>query len=279
MATDLPASPGLPSAPLPPPAAAQPARQEPGAGTGSGTASSAAAPASSIAPGISRVAPPTGASTAAPPSGASASVAALRPKVLRAAWTSIALGLLVELLLLAAATLGGGLLGAGPVVAELAQKVTWSVLVCVGIAFGTAAGKARGPVMGLLGLASAPLAFNVAKAVHKGVASALSTAAMVAPGPAPILLALLKSVEYGFLGAAVGWVGRRPGANLAAYAGAGAAIGLTLGTLTLLVMSHDDGATTPAATLLARGINEILFPVGCSLVLYAADRVGKQAAG
>jgi hypothetical protein len=204
--------------------------------------------------------------------------ATLRPKVLRAAWLSIALGIGIELLLLAAATLGGRVLHASPAVAELAQKVTWSVLVCVGIAFGTAATKARGPVMGLLGLASAPLAFNVAKAVHKGVSSALSIAAAAAPGPAPILLALLKSVEYGFLGAAVGWVGRRPWANLAAYAGAGAAIGLTLGTLTLLVMSHDDGAATPASTLLARGINEVLFPLGCSLVLYAADRVGKQVA-
>jgi hypothetical protein len=279
MATDLPAPPGPPtSASLPPPTAAQPARQEPGTGTGSGTGSSAGTPASgSVGSGGSTAAPPIGASTA-PPTGASA-ITALRPKVLRAAWTSVALGLLIELLLLAVATLGGKLFNAGPVVAELAQKVTWSVLVCVGIAFGTAATKARGPVMGLLGLASAPLAFNVAKAVHKGVSSALSAAAVVAPGPAPILLALLKSVEYGFLGAAVGWVGRRPRAGLAAYAGAGAAIGLTLGTLTLLVLSHDDGAATSGATLLARGINEILFPLGCSLVLYAADRIGKQAAG
>jgi hypothetical protein len=203
----------------------------------------------------------------------------LRPKVLRAAWLSIALGVSVELLLLAAATFGGSILRANPVVADLAQKVTWSVLVCVGIAFGTAAAKARGPVMGLLGLVSAPLAFNAARAVHKGVSHALSVTAVLTPGPAPVLLALLKSLEYGFLGAAVGWVGRRPRSSVAAYVGAGAAIGLTLGTLTLLVMSHDDDAATPASTLLARGINEVLFPIGCSLVLYAADRVGKHTAG
>jgi hypothetical protein len=260
MAADLPAPPGPPmSEALPPPARLQ--------DSGSGGARAATPlPAGTLAASATLA---TGGSPAA----------ALSPKVLRAAWTSIALGLAVELLLLAAATLGGRVFRASPVVAELAQKVTWSVLVCVGIAFGTAAAKARAPVMGLLGLASAPLAFNVAKAVHKGVSSALSVAAAVAPGPAPILLALLKSVEYGFLGAAVGWVGRRPWASLAAYAGAGAAIGLTLGTLTLLVMSHDDAAATPASTLLARGINEVLFPLGCSLVLYAADRVGKQVAG
>src|SRR5947209_1668138 len=241
MAADLPAPPGPPTSDTltPPPAARASRLERSGSGPGTGASGAAAALADHDA-----------LATGAPPTAAPAPNAALSPKVLRAAWTSIALGLAVELLLLAAATLGGRVFRASPVVAELAQKVTWSVLVCVGIAFGTAAAKARAPVMGLLGLASAPLAFNVAKAVHKGVSSALSVAAAVAPGPAPILLALLKSVEYGFLGAAVGWVGRRPWASLAAYAGAGAAIGLTLGTLTLLVMSHDDGAATPASTLL-----------------------------
>jgi len=261
MAADLPAPPGPSmSEALPPPARLQ----ESGSG---GARAAAPSPAELLAANATLA-------TGGPPP-----AAALAPKVIRAAWTSVALGLAIELLLLAATTLGGRVFRASPVAAELAQKVTWSVLVCVGIAFGTAAAKARAPVMGLLGLVSAPLAFNVAKAVHKGVSSALSVAAAAAPGPAPILLALLKSVEYGFLGAAVGWVGRRPWASLAAYAGAGAAIGLTLGTLTLLVMSHDDGAATPASTLLARGINEVLFPLGCSLVLYAADRVGKQVAG
>jgi len=272
MAADLPAPPGPPTSDtLTPPPAARASRLE-GSGSGPGTGASGAAAALADHDTLATGAPPPAAPAPPDPS------TALRPKVLRAAWLSIALGLGVELLLLAAAALGGRALRANAVAAELAQKVTWSVLVCVGIAFGTATAKARAPVMGLLGLASAPLAFGAAKAVHKGMSSALSLAAAAAPGPAPILLALLKSVEYGFLGAAVGWVGRRPWANLAAYAGAGAAMGLTLGTLTLLVMSHDDGAATPAATLLARGINEVLFPLGCSLVLYAADRVGKQVA-
>jgi len=204
--------------------------------------------------------------------------AALRPKVLRAAWLSIALGLGIEVLLLAAAAFGGKLQGLGPIVAELAQKVSWSVLVCVGIAFGTAAARARSSVMGLLGLASAPLAFSAARAVHKGVSSALSAATAMAPGPAPILLALLKALEYGFLGALVGWAGRRWG-KVAAYVGAGAAVGLTLGTLTVVLMSHADAAAAPAATLASRGIDEMLFPVGCSLVLYAADRVGRHVTG
>jgi len=220
-----------------------------------------------------------GAPVPAAPPPAGAVPAGTGPAVLRAAWLSILLGVLVEVLLLAAASFGGKALHLGPVLAELAQKVTWSVLVCVGIAFGTAAAKARSPVMGLLGLASAPVAFNAARAVHKGMSHALSAAAAMAPGPSPILLALLKAVEYGFLGSTIGWIGRRSGAGLAAYAGAGTVIGLTVGALTLLLLGHADLAPTPASTVVARGIDELLFPVGCSLVLYAADRVGGRLAG
>ena len=41
--------------------------------------------------------------------------------------------------------------------------------------------------------------------------------------------------------------------------------------------------TAPSAkadlpSFLSRGINEVLFPLGCSLVLYAADAIGKRLA-
>ncbi len=213
------------------------------------------------------------------PSTVSSAAATLRQKVLRAAWSSIVLGISIELLLLAVATLGGRLFRASPIAAELMQKVTWSVLVCVGIAFGSAASKVRSSVMGLLGLLSGPVAFQAARAVQKGLAQALSLAAATAPGPSPVLLALLKALEYGLLGAAVGWVGCRAWGNLAAYLGTGTLVGLILGGLTVAVLGHADTAPATAGTVIARAINEILFPIGCSLVLYAAERVGKHAAG
>ena len=33
-----------------------------------------------------------------------------------------------------------------------------------------------------------------------------------------------------------------------------------------------------AATVVARSVNELLFPVGCALVLYASDTLGKRLA-
>jgi hypothetical protein len=196
--------------------------------------------------------------------------------VLKVAWLSIGLGLALEVLLLVVAAYGGT---AGdspkPFVADLVRKVSWSLLVCVGIAFGTAAGKARSAAMGLLGLVSAPVAFNAAKALHKGTASALGVAAGAAAGPSPLLIAALKALEYGLLGAAVGLLGKRGRGTLGAHVGVGLSVGAVFGGA-ILGASAAAGAATDLVSLLAAAINEVLFPVGCSLVLYASGTIGKR---
>ena len=92
--------------------------------------------------------------------------------LLRVAWLAIILGLVMELLLLLASALGGGL-GLGSLVANLVENVSWSVLVCASLGVGTAVANARMPVMGFLGLLSAPLAFGASRALHKSALEAL----------------------------------------------------------------------------------------------------------
>src|SRR5262245_25673453 len=55
----------------------------------------------------------------------------LWPKILRAAWLAILLGFAIELLLLASAVALSTYQGPKPFLADLAQKVTWSLIVCV----------------------------------------------------------------------------------------------------------------------------------------------------
>ncbi len=74
--------------------------------------------------------------------------------LLRVAWLAIALGLLMEVILLVLGGALGEVFGLRPLVADLVRNITWSVFVCVGLAIGTAVVKARVPVMGLLGLLS-----------------------------------------------------------------------------------------------------------------------------
>ncbi len=197
-------------------------------------------------------------------------------KLMTVAWMSILLGIAIEILLLLGLLATAGSFKAAAIVADLVQKVSWSFLVCVGIAFGTAAAKSRPAVMGVLGLISAPVAFTTAKSTHKAVGQALGLAGATG-GASPLLIAALKAVEYAVLGFVLGKMSRQ-GRGLGAYLGMGAAAGLTFGIVIVTVITRAAPAPATFAAVLPRAINEVVFPVGCSLVLYAAEALGKRPA-
>jgi hypothetical protein len=188
--------------------------------------------------------------------------------VLRVAWLAIGLGAGVELLLLLLNTLtrAGG--SAAPFAADLPSKVSWSFIVCVGLALGATASRARAGVMGLLGLISAPAGFIVARAVHQMASQALDLAPAGGGGASPILLAAIKGVEYAILGALLGWLSRR-GSGFAAHAAAGGVIAVTFGVL-LVALQVSPAVHPSVAAVAGKAINELLFPVGCALAIYAA---------
>ncbi len=76
--------------------------------------------------------------------------------LLRVAWLAILLGFVMEALLLLFAAGFGIFPGLESMISDLAGKVTWSTLVCAGLALGTAASRSRAPLMGVLGLFAAP---------------------------------------------------------------------------------------------------------------------------
>jgi len=194
------------------------------------------------------------------------------------AWLAILLGFAMEILLLLF-TAGFEILpGFRSVLADLIGKVSWSALVCAGLAIGTAASKVRAPFMGLLGLLAAPIAFHVSRTLQQGMAKTLEVAAAGAPvgSYTLILLALLKAVEYGCLGAAIGWIGRRPWGGALAHAAVGLAVGILFGGAIVSFTYWTAPEPLAATDLFSRGANEILFPVGCSLVLYSATALGER---
>ena len=209
------------------------------------------------------------------PEGASS----LGATLLRVAWLAILLGLIIEILLLVLGGALGDVLGVRPLVADLVRSISWSVFVCVGLAVGTAVAKARVPLMGILGLLSAPLAFEASRVLHKGTLEALAATGEIASGGSSILLvAIIKGLEYGCLGLAIGWVGTRPWGGAAAHAATGLAIGLVFGGSILGIALVSAPEPLATAELISRGVNEVLFPVGCSLVLFSATALGKRAA-
>jgi hypothetical protein len=184
-------------------------------------------------------------------------------KLANVAWLAIVLGMAMEALMLAVAAGFRNVAAPDPFLAELAQKVSWSFVVCVGLAVGNAIVRARPAAMGVLGLVSAPIAVNVSRALHKGIAGALGVA--VAAGPAPFAIAALKATQYALLGFALGHLGQR-GAGALAHAGAGLLAGLLFGIPIVGMAVGADQAST-----VARTVNELVFPVGCSLVIYTAE--------
>ncbi len=197
--------------------------------------------------------------------------------ILKAAWLAIALGFAIEGLVLASVAIAGGALGPKPFTADLVQKVSWSFIVCVALAVARAAARASGVLMGIAGLLAAPAAFAIARGLHKGASQALGLVAAAAPGPSPLLVAGIKSLQYAVLGLVIAWVARQAWGGVMAHAGVGFASGLLFGG-PLLAMTFQAMPTLTAGAVVARSVNELFFPVGCALVLYASDTLGKRLA-
>ncbi len=195
--------------------------------------------------------------------------------LLRSSWWAIVLGLVLEgLQLAAAAVAGAGTPGAASMLADTAQKVSWSYIVCVALACGTAATRGGPTAIGLLGALAAPVAFGIARAAHKGVAQALSV--NLATGPSPWLLAGVKAAEYAVFGFVVTRLVRRPELRLPAYVRTGLVVGALFGAPLLWIMDSaaPQGLATPV--LVSRGINELLFPVGCACVLWSTSMLARR---
>lgn len=190
--------------------------------------------------------------------------------LMHVAWMSIALGIVIELALIGVAVAYGAFASKGmpPFIADLAGKISWSVIVCMGVAVGSAVSKTKPVWSGIFGLLAAPVAFAVAKAAHKSAAQGLSVPPLAVSVPGSVEMMTLRGIEYLLLGLTVAWLSARAWSGLRHFVG----VGLTLGALACgyVLWRTMASAEPPAApALVAKGVNEVLFPVGCSIVLFA----------
>jgi len=195
--------------------------------------------------------------------------------LIRVAWIAILFGVVLEGLVLLIAAEFGSLKSFKPFLADFGYKTSWAVIVCVGLAVGAAAAQQRELMMGLLGMLAAPLAFYAARAVHKGMLQAFDLA-VDNPGFNPFVVATLKGLEYGVLGAAVAILHKRWQGSALEYTVVGLAVGLIFGSLIVAIIARSAPKPIAHPALVGRAVNELLFPVGCALVLYAADVLGKR---
>jgi hypothetical protein len=185
----------------------------------------------------------------------------------RVARLSIALALLLELGLLLVAVFSGSYHGMGPFLEDAVQKVAWSFLLCAALALSLAVAAGNGGVVALAALVAAPVASLVSRGALEGV-HALAFGTSEPAGPSPYLVAVLRGLEYASLGAALVGLGVRARLGAHHHALVGLATGLLFGGLLLLLASWPALPRVDTLNLLRWVINEVLFPIGCALILY-----------
>lgn len=204
--------------------------------------------------------------------------AALARRIMRVAWWSILLGLALEAVVLTIQSLGAKTPALATIAADTAQKVTWSVFVCAALAIANSAAKAvRALACSATGLLCAPAAFILAKSSHKAVNTALDgTAAALTAAPSPWVLAGIKAAEFAALGFLAGRMTARGEARLKHFAFVGAGVGAVFGAIFVGYVRAASAPTPPAVAAVAGMANEILYPTGCAIVLYASDALGPR---
>jgi hypothetical protein len=201
----------------------------------------------------------------------------VRGGTLRVVALSLVLVTALEVLQVVAAAATGAIEEPGPFLVDLAQKVPWGVGVCTGIWLGLELGRGHLLVAAAGGLIAAPIASLLLRAVAEG---AHALAFVDAPaGPSPLSVAAVKGVEYACLGLLLAWLARRPWAGAAHYAATGLAVAVPFG-LALLTLAEGSGAVAlGAGGVLAWAVDEVLFPIGCALIVFSADRARRAASG
>ena len=195
--------------------------------------------------------------------------------IFRVAWLAVALGVGVELVLLVVNSTLHKSSSFGFIAADLVQKISWSVFVCVGLAIGLSASKMKIPAGFISGMLAAPFAFAIARTLHKSLSQGLGIS--VAPGViSPITMSLVKGAEYAVLGGLIAWFQVKNITRFWPYVLAGGAVGLSFAAALWLLGT---GAGETAVGQFAKGINEFLGPLGCTVVQYGARAFGGQSAG
>jgi hypothetical protein len=185
-------------------------------------------------------------------------------RVLKGAWLGVLLGLLFEVLLLAIALWQNRLPDGVHIIADTVQKVSWSSLVCAALVAGQAAVRSGVAVAGVCGFLAAPMAFVIARALHRATLEILGSSA---DATSQWSSAGIKGIEYALLSFAIAWLSKRD-AHWRPYVIAGAVVGATTYALTSLLSMPGDP--------LQRAVVEVAHPVGCALAVHLSSQVNAR---
>jgi hypothetical protein len=199
-------------------------------------------------------------------------------RILAAAWLAVIAGVLAQMVVIGVRAWAGGAIEAAGFAAEMAQGVSWSVMVCAAIAVGTLASKSRQHIVGLIGLCAGPLAWAAAKGVQKGVQALAGT-------PQDQLTPLFwtvcgwKGIEYALLGMGLALIVRRADARIGSFITLGLMTGLMSAAVVIALNIGNAalaGAAVPGPRIASLFANEVFFATACSVVIYTAQALTRN---
>lgn len=191
---------------------------------------------------------------------------------------AIALGFVMQGLILATKLASGGPFPGALFLGDLAQGVTWSFFVCTGVGIGISLSKARAAMAGLISMIFAPIAVAAAKSSQKVMTGLIGAADQ----PAVLSLAtvsVLRAIQYGILGWLLATLARKGVERPLPYFAAGSAVGVLLGGAIAALTYHaavTNGLTPGLPKIASSIVNEVLAPIGCAMVIYFGLMVGRN---
>jgi hypothetical protein len=188
-----------------------------------------------------------------------------RSKLLHAAWLAILLGVIMEL----AAWIIGHYPSQRLFLDDLVEKVSWSFVVCCTLTAAAGIANSRAAWMGFTGLLAAPAAFVLAQSLNNLINLNAEHPPLI------ITVLLLKGIEYGVLGSSIGSLSRFSG-GLKSYLLIGFLTGLIFGSAVTGATYFLSAAHPLAPKLVSLAANELLFPIGCTLVLFISNASGQK---
>jgi hypothetical protein len=176
----------------------------------------------------------------------------------RVGWLSLLVGFCLEVLLQLVNVSFGDTPNWKNFLTGLAQKEVWAFMVCLALVLV----QPQRIVMLLVGLVFAPVSWLSASAVRQLIKKPLGIAGTSLLTLATLWVALLRGVEYAVLATLLVILLNRQGRKRD-YALTGGLIGAIFGGFNLLVLNQPVGM----AQVVGSSLNEILFPIACSLVV------------
>lgn len=194
-------------------------------------------------------------------------------------WAAAGLGIIVQAIVIFVRYSAGQPPTMVQVAIDLAGGISWSVVVCGALSLGVTASRQFGEFsMGLLGLLGAPAGFSVAKAAQRGV-QWLADRPIDQLGPIVFATAGLRALEYGLLGYGLYKLIGTPRSTVRNHVALGAAVGTLFGGAIVFANVRMATAPLPAFKQAGIAVNEVIFPIGCSLLIFWLARITRTGTG